>query len=55
MEAKKIVDEKRRQDPGANNFSIPMDSDLMKKIKTFPEDSKKWGLMFHQDHIRGLG
>jgi hypothetical protein len=47
MDVKKIVEEKRKTDPKATDFGVPIDSDLMKKIKTFPEDSKKWGLMFN--------
>jgi hypothetical protein len=30
-----------------------IDSDLTKKLTTFPKDSSQYGLMFNQDHIRG--
>jgi hypothetical protein len=45
MEVKKMIAEGKKVD---------MDSDLKKKIDSFPKDSKKFGMMFNQDHIRGL-
>lgn len=51
MEAKKIVDDAKA---AKKPLDVQMDSDLLKKIKTFPVDSKSLGLMFNQDHIRGL-